>query len=110
VTEPEPAVVPVKVTEQLVTPDAVDKVHVSEIREPPVLPAVNVNVTVPVGELDGVVVSATVAVTAAEQLAAPRAMLQLAAGTVVVVGSRDETVTEIAAAALALPLWVVSPP
>ncbi len=55
--------VPVKVTEQLVTPDAVDKVHVSEIREPPVLPAVNVNVTVPVG-----------------------------------------------AAALALPLWVVSPP
>ena len=109
-TEPEPPVVPVKVTEQLVTPDAVDRVHVSELREPPVVPAVRVNVTVPVGEFDGVAVSATVAVIVAVQLAAPRAMLQLASGTLVVVASKDDTVTEIVEAALALPLWVVSPP
>src|SRR5437588_105000 len=60
-TDPEPAVVPVKVTEQLVTPDVVDKLQVGELREPPVVPAVSVNVTVPAGALEAVVVSATVA-------------------------------------------------
>ena len=109
-TEPEPPVVPVKVTEQVVTPDAVERVQVSELREPPVVPADRVKVTVPVGEFDGVVVSGTVAVIVAVQLAPPSAMLQLASGTVVVVESRDDTVTVIAAAALALPLWIVSPP
>src|SRR5438876_12444396 len=72
-TDPEPAVVPVKVTEQLVTPDVVDKLQVGELREPPVVPAVSVNVTVPAGALEGVVVSATVAVTEAVQLLAPKA-------------------------------------
>src|SRR5438876_10150265 len=76
-TDPEPAVVPVKVTEQLVTPDVVDKLQVGELREPPVVPAVSVNVTVPAGALEGVVVSATVAVTEAVQLLAPKAILQL---------------------------------
>ena len=51
VIEPEPAVVPVNMTEQLVTPAVVDKVQVFELRLPPVVPAVRVNVTVPVGAL-----------------------------------------------------------
>src|SRR5439155_10400431 len=76
-TDPEPAVVPVKVTEQLVTPDVVDKLQVGELREPPVVPAVSVNVTVPAGALEAVVVSATVAVTEAIQLVPPNAILQL---------------------------------
>src|SRR5438132_10541348 len=82
-TDPEPAVVPVKVTEQLVTPDVVDKLQVGELREPPVVPAVSVNVTVPAGALEGVVVSATVAVTEAVQLLAPKAILQLTFPTLV---------------------------
>ena len=72
-TDPEPAVVPVKVTEQLVTPDVVDKLQVGELREPPVVPAVSVNVTVPAGALEGVVVSATVAVTEAVGTTEPEA-------------------------------------
>src|SRR5438552_8612314 len=76
-TDPEPAVVPVKVTEQLVTPDVVDKLQVGELREPPVVPAVSVNVTVPAGALEAVVVSATVAVTEAIQLVPPNAIMQI---------------------------------
>src|SRR5438477_11645963 len=72
-----PALLRAKVTEQLVTPDVVDKLQVGELREPPVVPAVSVNVTVPAGALEGVVVSATVAVTEAVQLLAPKAILQL---------------------------------
>src|SRR5213595_1068321 len=82
-TDPEPAVVPVKVTEQLVTPDVVDKLQVGELREPPVVPAVSVNVTVPAGALEAVVVSATVAVTEAIQLVPPNAILQLTFPTLV---------------------------
>ncbi len=96
-----PAVVPVKVTKQL--PDG-SNVHVTELREPPVVPAVNVKVTVPVGMLEAVVVSLTVAVTDAVQLVPPSAILQLASGTVVVVESLDVTVTVMVAAELVLTL------
>ena len=64
---------PVNVTEQL---PADDKVQLLALKEPPVVPAVNVKVTVPVAILAAVVVSTTVAVTLAVQLVAPRAMLQ----------------------------------
>jgi len=83
VTDPVPAAVPVKVTEQL----PAERVQVLPLREPPVVPAVKVNVTVPVGVLDEVVVSATVAVTDAVQLIPPRAMLQLTVPTLVEVSS-----------------------
>jgi len=43
VTDPEPAVVPVNVTEQL--PD--ESVQLGALNVPPVVPAVNVKVTVP---------------------------------------------------------------
>lgn len=102
--EPEPAVVPVNMTEQLVTPAVVDKVQVFELRLPPVVPAVRVNVTVPVGALEAVVVSATVAVTLVEQLVAPRAMLQLTFGAVVLVASFDDLVTVTVAEGLLLVL------
>src|SRR5437588_760994 len=99
-TDPEPAVVPVKVTEQLVTPDVVDKLQVGELREPHVVPAVSVNVTIPAGALEAVVVSATVAVTEAIQLVPPNAILQLTFPTLVDVLSFDETVTVTVAAEL----------
>src|SRR2546428_7995528 len=103
-TEPEPADVPVNVTEQLVTPDVVDKLQVGELRLPPVVPAVSVNVTVPAGALDGVVVSATVAVTEAVQLLEPNEMLQLTFGTVVEVLSLPVAVTVTVAVGLLLVL------
>src|SRR2546430_12001853 len=83
VTEPEPADVPVNITEQLVTPDTVESVQVGELREPPVLPAVSVKVTVPVGTFEAVVVSATVAGADPAQLVPPRAKLQVTFGTAV---------------------------
>ncbi len=103
-TDPDPAVVPVKVTEQLVTPEVVDSGHVNELRLPPVEPGVSVKVTVPVGTLEGVVVSAMVAVTLVVQLVAPRAMLQLTLPTLVDVLSLLVTATVTVAAALVLPL------
>ncbi len=103
-TDAEPALVPVNVTEQLVTPDIVDSVQVGELRLPPVVPAVSVNVTVPVGAFEGVVVSATVAVTDAVQLVLPRAMLQLTFGTVVEVLSFAVKVTITTVAGASLPL------
>ena len=84
--------------------------QVVELRLPPVVPATRVKVTVPVGALDGVVVSATVAVTLAVQLLEPSAMLQLTFGTVVVVASFDDFVTVMVADGLVLVLWVPSPP
>ncbi len=95
---------PVNVTEQLVTPDVVNKLQVLELRLPPVVPAARVNVTAPVGALEGVVVSATVAVTEAVQLVAPNAMLQLTFPTLVEVLSFDETVTVTVAMPLVLVL------
>ena len=92
-TDPDPAVVPVNITEQLVTLAVVDKVQVLELRLPPVVPAVNVNVIVPVGAFDAVVVSVTVAVTEAVQLDAPSTILQLTFGTVVDVLSLPVAVT-----------------
>ena len=62
------------------------------------------NVTVPVGAFEGVVVSATVAVTEAVQLVPPNAMLQLTLPTLVDVLSFDETVTVTDAAELVLVL------
>ncbi len=104
VTEPVPAVVPVNVTEQLVTPDVVDKLQVGELRLPPVVPAVNVNVTVPVAAFEAVVVSTTVAVTEAVQLVPPSAILQLTAPTPVEVLSLPVAVTVTDAAVLVLVL------
>jgi len=103
VTEPEPEAVPVKVTEQLVTPDEVDSVQVGEPKLPPVVPAVREKVTVPVGAFDAVVVSATVAVTDAVQLDAPSAMLQLTLPTLVEVLSLPVTVTLTLVAVLVAP-------
>lgn len=91
-------------TEQLVTPPVVDSVQVVVLRLPPVVPGVRVKVNVPVGAFEAVVVSATVAVTEAVQLAAPSAMLQLTFGTVVVVASFDDLVTVIVAEGLLLVL------
>jgi hypothetical protein len=79
VIEPEPAAVPVNMTEQL----PAESVQVVALNEPPVVPAVNVKVTIPVGTFDAVVESTTVAVTEAEQLEAPNAMLQLTFPTLV---------------------------
>lgn len=95
---------PVNVTKQLVTLPVVDNEHVVALREPAVVPGVKVKVTGPVGELDAVVVSTTVAVTLAEQLDPPRAMLQVTSGTEVVVESFPVAVTVIVAAVLMLVL------
>jgi hypothetical protein len=81
VTDPEPADVPVNTTEQLVTPAVVERIQLGELKLPPVVPAVSVNVTVPVADFEAVVVSTTVAVTEAVQLVPPNAMLQLTAPT-----------------------------
>ena len=83
-TDPEPAVVPVKVTEQL---PVEDNVHLSALREPPVLPPVSEKVTVPPGIFGAVVVSVTLAVTIAVQLVTPRPILQEAGPTEVEVSS-----------------------
>ena len=109
-TEPEPAVVPVNVTEQLVTLAVVESVQVVELREPPVVPGVRVNVTVPVGELVGVVVSATVATTLEVQLVPPSAIVQLTAPTLVDVLSFPVAVTVTATPVLVLVLCEASPP
>lgn len=84
-----PAVVPVNITEQL----PAESRQLLALSEPPVVPAVNVKVTVPVGVSVDVVVSATVAVTEALQLLVPRAMLQLTFPTLVDVLSLTVTVT-----------------
>ena len=104
VTEPEPAVVPVNMTEQLVTLAVVDKVQVVALRLPPVVPGVSIKVTVPVGAFDAVVESTTVAVTGAVQLVAPSAILQLTLGTVVDVLSLPVAVTVTIAEGLLLVL------
>ena len=81
-TDPEPAVVPVNVTEH----EPAERVQVRELNEPPVVPGVKTNVTVPpVGVFAAVVVSVTVATTEAEQLIPPSAMLQLTLPTAVAV-------------------------
>jgi hypothetical protein len=102
-----PAEVPVNATEQL---PAEDKVQVLALSDPPVVPAVKVNVTVPLGTFEGVVLSTTFAVTLAVQLVAPRAILQLTAPTLVDVLSLPVAVTVIVAAELVLVLCVESPP
>jgi len=59
------------------------------------VPTVSVKVTVPVGALESVVVSVTVAVTDVVQLLPPTAIVQLTSGTVVEVLSLEVTVTLI---------------
>jgi hypothetical protein len=100
VTEPEPAAVPVNMTEQL----PAESVQVVALNEPPVVPAVNVKVTIPVGTCDAVVESTTVAVTEAVQLDPPKAMLQVTLGTEVEVLSFAVVDTVIDAEGLVLPL------
>jgi hypothetical protein len=104
--DPEPALVPVKVTKQFVTLDTVDNVQVGELRLPPVEPAVNVKVTMPAGAFDAVVVSTTVAVTIAVQLVPPSAIVQLTLPMLVEVLSKA-TVTVLDVPVL--PLCVESP-
>lgn len=87
-------------TEQL--PD--ERLQVVALNEPPVVPALSVKVTMPVGVLAGVVVSATVAVTAAVQLVEPNPMLQLTFPTLIDVLSLGVAVTVTVAAALELVL------
>lgn len=99
-TEPEPADVPVNMTEQL--PE--ERMQVVALNEPPVAPAVSVKVTVPVGVFVEVVVSVTVAMTETEQLVPPSAMLQLTFGTDVEVLSFAVVDTVTVALALVLPL------
>ncbi len=94
-----PAAVPLRVTEQL--PD--DKAQLAALRVPGV-PEDNVKLTLPVGVLEALVVSATVAVTVAEQLVAPSAILQLTSATLVEVLSLPVTVTVMIATELMLPL------
>jgi hypothetical protein len=82
VTDPEPAVVPVNTTEQV----PAERVQVVELNEPPVVPGVKTNVTVPpVAVRDAVVVSVTVATTFTVQLTPPSGMLQLTLPTLVAV-------------------------
>jgi hypothetical protein len=99
VTDPEPAAVPVKVTEQL--PD--DRVQLVALSVPGV-PADKVKLTLPVGMFDALVVSVTVAVTVAVQLVAPSAILQLTLATLVDVPSLPVAVTVTIATELMLPL------
>jgi hypothetical protein len=87
-----------------------ESMQVVALKEPPVVPALKVKVTVPVGVFVEVVVSLTVAVTEAEQLVPPTAMLQLTFGTDVEELSFAVADTVIVALALVLPLWVESPP
>ena len=78
--DPEPTVVPVKLTKQL---PAEDSAQLLALREPPVVPAVKAKLTLPPGVFEAVVVSMTVEVTLAVQLVAPRTMLQVTAPTLV---------------------------
>ncbi len=79
-TDPVPTVVPVNVTEQV----PAERVQVLTFSEPPVVPGVKVNVTVPpVGVFAEVVVSVTVATTLAVQLVPVCGMLQLTLPTLV---------------------------
>src|SRR5207253_617932 len=94
-TDPEPAVVPVKVTEQLVTPDVVDKLQVGELRERSEEHTSELQSRGQVVCREALVVSATVAVTEAIQLVPPNAILQLTFPTLVDVLSFDDTVTVI---------------
>jgi hypothetical protein len=100
----------VKVTEQLVTLAVVDKMQVGEFKVPPVVPAVRVKVTVPVGAFEAAVVSMTVAVTEPVQLEPPKEMLQLTFPTLVEVMSFEVAVTVTVAAELELVLCEASPP
>lgn len=99
VTDPVPAAVPVKVTEQL--PD--DRVQLVALSVPGV-PEDNVKPTLPVGIFEAVVVSVTTAVTVAVQLVALDAILQLTLPTLVDVLSLPVTVTVTLATELMLPL------
>ena len=69
------------------------KLQVLELKDPPVDPAVSVNVMVPVGTFEEVVVSVTLAVTEAVQLVEPRPMLQLTLPTFVEVASLATVIT-----------------
>lgn len=95
---------PVKVTEQLVTPAVVERLHDVADRLPLVVPTVSAKLTEPVGAFAAVVVSTTVAVTEAVQLDPPSAIVQLTLGTFVVVLSLavEDTVTVAAVLVLAL--------
>jgi hypothetical protein len=99
-----PLVAPEKTTEQV----PAESVHVVLLREPPVLPGSRVNVTVPVGVLDGFVVSVTVAVQVEDSLCL---ILLGTQDTEIEVLSMDGPVTVIVAGVDdELPLWDESPP
>lgn len=89
-----------KVTKQL---PAV-RVQDGELKDPPVVPAVRVKVTIPLGVFAGVVVSVTVAVTDAVQLDPPNGIVQLTVPTLVEVLSFGVAVTVTVATLLLLEL------
>jgi hypothetical protein len=98
------AVAPWNVTEQV---PAADNVHDVELSDPPVVPASRVKVTIPVGTLDAVVASTTVAV----QLEVSPVLIEPGLHATVVEVLSTGTVTVIVAeTVLELVLWVVSPP
>lgn len=80
---PDPAVVPVNVTEQLVTPSVIVKVHDVALSMPPVAPGVSAKVTAPVGEFTAAEATVTIAVAEAVQLDPPDGMVQLTSPTLV---------------------------
>src|SRR5439155_526538 len=108
-TDPEPAVVPVKVTEQLVTPDVVDKLQVGELREPPVVPAVSVNITEAPTSLVQSGGHAAGGLTQEIQQVPPNDKLQLTFPTLMDVLSFNETVTVTFAVELIPLMSVLSP-
>jgi hypothetical protein len=83
VTDPDPTLVPVKVTEHC----PADSGQVGALNEPPVVPTVSAKVPVPVGIFEVVLRSDTVTMTLAVQLVAVVAMLQFIFGTAVMVES-----------------------
>lgn len=97
VIDPDPTLVPVKMTEQL---PAADKLQLLALREPPVVPAVNAKLTVPVGVFEVVLRSVAVTTTVAVQLVAAVAMLQVILGIAVVVESKTTVMLARVLAAL----------
>jgi hypothetical protein len=89
--DPVPAIAPVNVTLQV---PAV-RMQLPELKDPPVVPAMKVKVTVPPGTFDIAVVSVTITVTAALQLFAPDCIVQLTLPTLVNVLSLIDGTTTV---------------
>lgn len=104
VTVPEPAVVPVNVTEQVVPVEPVDNVQLFALSEPPVVPGFSVKVTDPLGVFVEAVRSETIASIVRVQLLPPRGILQVPPVTSVLVISVGLVVTVTVTVGLVLKL------